>query len=151
MLPLILTLAGIVLALGRRAAPRRSAEQAAPALKTRCVAGDVEAPSPAVGPGERRDARATRLTCSTRCIQRRWRCGLQMRVPDVVQRGDYVYNLWQDGSPARAVPACHRGDVFEKARRSGSPCSTSTRSRPARMPWAFGGITCLSPTYVPAS
>jgi prolyl oligopeptidase len=73
----------------------------------------------------------------------------QSRVPDVAQRGEYVYNLWQDkGHPRglyrRATVTSFRGGVPEWQ----PVLDVDALSARENKPWAFGGITCLSPAYV---
>src|SRR5262245_11621676 len=71
------------------------------------------------------------------------------RVPDVDHRGDYVYNLWQDKTHPRGL--YRRATVASF--RDGAPqwqpvIDIDALSARENRPWAFGGITCLSPTYV---
>jgi prolyl oligopeptidase len=71
------------------------------------------------------------------------------RVPEVDQRGAYVYNLWQDQDHPRGL--YRRATVASF--RDGAPqwqpvIDVDAVSARESRPWAFGGITCLSPTYV---
>ena len=71
------------------------------------------------------------------------------RVPEVEQRGHYVYNLWQDRDHPRGL---YRRATVESFRKNDPTWQTvldiDALSKQEGKPWAFGGMTCLSPDYV---
>jgi prolyl oligopeptidase len=73
----------------------------------------------------------------------------QSRVPDVEQRGGYVYNLWQDKTHPRGLYRRATAASFRDGTSQWQPVlDVDALSARENKPWAFGGITCLSPTYV---
>ena len=73
----------------------------------------------------------------------------QSRVPDIAQRGDYVYNLWQDKTHPRGLYRRATAASFRHGTPQWQPVlDVDALSARENKPWAFGGITCLSPTYV---
>ncbi len=73
----------------------------------------------------------------------------QSRVPDIAQRGDYVYNLWQDKTHPRGLYRRATAASFRDGAPQWQPVlDVDALSARENKPWAFGGITCLSPTYV---
>ncbi len=73
----------------------------------------------------------------------------QSRVPDIAQRGDYVYNLWQDKTHPRGLYRRATAASFRDGTPQWQPVlDVDALSARENKPWAFGGITCLSPTYV---
>jgi prolyl oligopeptidase len=71
------------------------------------------------------------------------------RVPEIGQRGHYVYNLWQDKAHPRGLYRRATVESFRgRARAWETVLDIDTLSAREGKPWAFGGITCLSPAYV---
>ena len=72
------------------------------------------------------------------------------RVPEISQRGGYVYNLWQDKAHPRGT---YRRATVESFARNSPDWQTvldvDGLSKQEGKPWAFGGITCLSPGLRP--
>jgi prolyl oligopeptidase len=156
-LPLILTLAGIFLSPGR-AMPVRAAGmppgQTAPASDDPWQwLEDVEGTRALQWVHEQSDKTLARYTADplykTLYPEALAVLDSQSRVPDIEQRGDHVYNLWQDKAHPRGL--YRRATVASF--RDGTPqwqpvLDVDALSARENKPWAFGGITCLSPAYV---
>ncbi len=73
----------------------------------------------------------------------------ESRVPEIDQRGPYVYNLWQDEAHPRGL---YRRATVESFRRNApawqAVIDIDALSAKEGKPWAFGGITCLPTDYV---
>lgn len=68
------------------------------------------------------------------------------RVPEVVQRGNYLYNLWQDRDHPRGL---YRRTTLEEFRQAAPKWETvldvDALAKTEGKPWAFGGATWLPP------
>ncbi len=70
------------------------------------------------------------------------------RIPEVTQRGKYLYNLWQDQEHPRGL---YRRTTPEQLRSNDTVWETvldiDALAKADGKPWAFGGATCLRPEY----
>ena len=72
----------------------------------------------------------------------------QSRIPEIEQRGAYLYNLWQDKEHPRGL--FRRATIAEfrqPAPRWETVLDVDALARTEGKPWAFGGMTGLPPDY----
>jgi prolyl oligopeptidase len=71
------------------------------------------------------------------------------RVPEVEQRGAFVYNLWQDEAHPRGLYRRASVESFRRAEPDWRPViDIDALAAKEGKPWAFGGMTCLPPDEV---